>query len=137
MEKRLVLAIALSLLVLLSWSVLAPKPQITGNNIVTENKLLTLSSSQQTISTTAPAITVLPLLDTGKETVKFIQNNREIIFDPSLAAVVEVIFRDGPEHRLPLKIGFLTEGSFIFKQTGIFPVPHTEVLLDGGYFHIK
>ena len=35
MEKRLVLAIALSLLVLLSWSALAPKPQLAVNKEVT------------------------------------------------------------------------------------------------------
>ena len=38
MEKRLVLAIALSLLVLLSWSALAPKPQLVDNKVVIENK---------------------------------------------------------------------------------------------------
>jgi len=38
MEKRLILAIALSLLVLLSWSALAPKPQLLDNSVVTTNK---------------------------------------------------------------------------------------------------
>jgi len=37
MEKRLVLAIALSLLVLLSWSALTPKPQLVDTKAVIDN----------------------------------------------------------------------------------------------------
>jgi len=116
MEKRLVLAIALSLLVLLSWSALAPKPQIIDNKAVISNKPLTLPSEQRIppILTQTPEIPAAP--DFVRDTVKFIQDSREIVFDPTLAAIVEVIFKDGIEHRFPLKIGFLTDNNLAFKQ---------------------
>ena len=117
MEKRLVLAIALSLLVLLTWSALTPKPQLVGNNNVTANKSSLPISSQQI----APALTsslAIPVSE-GTATVKLTQKSREIIFDPSMASIVEIVFKDGPEHLLPLKIGFLTDGNLVFKQQEI------------------
>jgi YidC/Oxa1 family membrane protein insertase len=119
MEKRLVLAIALSLLVLLSWSALAPKPQLVDNNVVVANKSSLATSLSQASSATVSSVVAPLSLDMTREKVKFIQNSREIIFDPAMAAIVEVVFKDGPAHRLPLKIGFLTEGNLIFKQQGI------------------
>ncbi len=133
MEKRLVLAIALSLLVLLSWSALVPKPQgnglasfdqshrsqPAGNNVVIDNRPSLIGSSQEKSSVAASPIIIPASVDMVKETVKFTQNSREIIFDPSRAAIVEVIFKDGLEHRLPLKIGFLTDSNIVFKQQGV------------------
>jgi len=116
MEKRLVLAIALSLLVLLSWSALAPKSQLVDNNIVAANKLPISTSLQQKSSVVISPVVIPSSVDIVRETVKFNQNKREIIFDPSMAAIVEVIFKDNLEHRLTLKIGFLTEGNLNFKQ---------------------
>lgn len=133
MEKRLILAIALSLLVLLSWSALMPKPQ--GNGLAADsqshkpqlldNKGVTAPSAQlQTLaqgraSSFQPVATVSPLTGVAKETVKFIQDKREIIFNPERAAILEVIFKNNLEHRLPLKIGFLTDNNFVFKQQSI------------------
>jgi YidC/Oxa1 family membrane protein insertase len=116
MEKRLVLAIALSLLVLLSWSALAPKPQLVDNKIVMANKSPLASSLQETSSAVKLSVPLSPSVDFVRETVKFTQGSREIIFNPVMAAIVEVIFKDGPEHRLPLKIGFFTDGNLAFKQ---------------------
>jgi len=116
MEKRLVLAIALSLLVLLSWSALSPKRQLVDNNDVIVNKSALVSSSQEKSSIVMPSVAMPSSADVVKEMVKFTQNSREIIFDPSMAAIVEVVFKDGPEHRLPLKIGLFTDGNFVFKQ---------------------
>jgi len=130
MEKRLVLAIALSLLVLLSWSALMPKPQ--GNGLATDsqshkqqpvdNKGVTASSAQLqalpqgSFSALQPAVAAPSLTEVTKETVKFTQNKREIIFNPERAAILEVIFKNNLEHRLPLKIGFLSDNNLIFKQ---------------------
>jgi len=119
MEKRLILAIALSLLVLLSWSALAPKPQILDNSVVTTNKSALITSPLQTPSTAIPALSVPASVNIATETIKFSQSKRDIIFDPSMAAIVEVVFKDGLEHRLPLKIGFLTDGNLVFKQQTI------------------
>ncbi|MDP2830881.1 MAG: membrane protein insertase YidC [Candidatus Omnitrophota bacterium] len=119
MEKRLVLAIALSLLVLLSWSALAPKPQLVDNQVVITNKSRLITSAQEISSAVIPSAVLSPSVDFTRETVKFTQNSREIIFNPVTAAIVEVVFKDGLEHRLPLKVGFLTDGNLAFKQQNV------------------
>lgn len=116
MEKRLVLAIALSLLVLLSWSALAPKPQIAVNKTLIDNQSPVVPSLQKTAPAVISSGSALPSAGLPQETVKFTQDSREIIFNPAAAAIVEVIFKNGPEHRLPLTIGFLTESNPAFKQ---------------------
>ncbi|MCX5669268.1 MAG: membrane protein insertase YidC [Candidatus Omnitrophica bacterium] len=119
MEKRLVLAIALSLLVLLSWSALAPKPQLIDNNTVIANKSSLARSSQEKSSAVMPSVAMSPSIDAIRQTVKFTQNSRELIFDPSMAAIVEVVFKDGPEHRLSLNMGLLTDSNLTFKQQAV------------------
>ncbi|MFA6357448.1 MAG: membrane protein insertase YidC [Candidatus Omnitrophota bacterium] len=112
MDKRLTLAIALSLLVLLTWSVLTPKPQIIGNKEVATG----------TVQAQGPSILSQPLVpnpavpEIVTETVRFVQGNRELIFNPAKADILEVIFKDKLEHRLPLKTGFLTNDDLLFKQ---------------------
>ena len=119
MEKRLVLAIALSLLVLMSWSALAPKPQIIENKGVTAvNAPLSVLSGLGTPSL-QPSVAVQSLIDEVKETVKFTQEKRDIIFNPERAVIVEVIFKNNLEHRLPLKIGLLSDEGLTFKQQDI------------------
>jgi len=119
MEKRLVLAIALSLLVLLSWSALAPKPQLVDNKVVITNKSQLVTSPQEISTAIMPLAVMPPSVDFARETVKFTQDSREIIFDPVTASIVDVVFKDGLEHRLPLKIGFLTDGNLSFKQHNV------------------
>ena len=116
MEKRLVLAIALSLLVLLSWSALIPKPQVIDNKGVTQEKNVSIGAPAQQVPPINSPLFSQPGFIPAKETVKFTQNNRDIIFDPSRAAIVEVVFKNKLEHRLPLKIGLLSQGNNSFKQ---------------------
>jgi len=119
MEKRLVLAIALSLLVLLSWSALMPKPQPVENKEVTANNLQTQTSKQVLPSIASSSTLSETLADVPNETIKFVQPSREIIFNPPKAAIVEVIFKDKLEHRLPLKIGLFGDEKVLFKQQSI------------------
>jgi len=119
MEKRLVLAIALSLLVLLSWSALAPKSQPVGSNNVRTISSTVSSSQLQPLSAAMPEISTLSTADIAGEPVKFIQNNREINFNSLRASIVEVVFKDGPKHPFPLKVGFLTDDSLLYKQQNI------------------
>ncbi|MDD5477285.1 MAG: membrane protein insertase YidC [Candidatus Omnitrophica bacterium] len=119
MEKRLVLAIALSLLVLLSWSALMPKPQPVDNKGVTASSAQLQALPQGHSSTLQPAVATLPFTESIKETVKFTQDRREIIFNPERAAILEVIFKNNLEHRLPLKVGFLSDSNLIFRQQSI------------------
>ncbi len=111
MEKRLVLAIGLSLLILLAWSALISTPQRNDNKQVTQ---LQSPASQ---SSTAALTSNLPQENTGgaKEQVNFKQEAREIIFDVAKAAIVEVVFKADKEHRLPLTVGFYSDDNSLFK----------------------
>ncbi len=109
------MAIALSLLVLLAWSTLAPKPQLI------DSKGVTLANSQlQALpgvnsSVPQPALITQETPNNIQETVKFTQEKREIIFNPAGADILEVLFKDKLEHRFPLKHGFFSDGGLLFK----------------------
>lgn len=111
MEKRLVLAIALSLLILLSWSALVTKTQPIGNKQVTQ--LQTLSSSSVSPVATSALSQVRP--EPTRELVNFKQDSREIIFDAAKAAIVEIVFKAIREHRLALTTGFYSDDNNLFK----------------------
>ncbi len=119
MEKRLVLAIALSLLVLLSWSVLVPKPQLVDNKAVTTNnsQLSTIKSASLPIDSKLSTETLTQ--QAANETIKFTQDSREIIFNPANASIQEINFKDKLSHILALKIGLLTDGNLLFKLQGM------------------
>jgi YidC/Oxa1 family membrane protein insertase len=119
MEKRLVAAIALSLLVLLSWSALMPKSQVIDNKGVAAVEPQPSTLSQKASSLVQPVVLTQPDADVIKETVKFIQDSREIIFNPAKADILEVIFKNGVEHRFPLKAGFLNDENIFFKQQSL------------------
>jgi len=119
MEKRLVLAIALSLLVLLTWSALIPKPQPIDNKGV-----IAINSPAQTVPQGTLSTPQLPMLTQSsneivKETVKFTQDSREFIFNPAKAEILEVVFQDKLEHRLSLKHGLLSDDNLLFKQQNV------------------
>ena len=117
MEKRLTIAIGLSILIMLGWSALMPKQQPVDNKVVTD-KISNKEENQvnvRQISSTAPA-DVLP--DRVVKNLIFAQDNRDIVFDVNTASVLEVVFKDGVEHRFSLKSGFLTDGDLLFKQQG-------------------
>jgi YidC/Oxa1 family membrane protein insertase len=119
MEKRLVAAIALSLLVLLSWSALMPKPQLVDNKVVVTEESQATALPHPASTLMQPLVLSQLVTEAVKETIKFTQDSREIIFDPAKADILEVIFKDGVEHRLPLKVGFLSDSNLIFKQQSI------------------
>jgi YidC/Oxa1 family membrane protein insertase len=119
MEKRLVLAIALSLLVLLTWSAFSPKPQPIENKEVAYRDSQLSPSVSSINQGSAPVVLVAPAPVDIKETLKFTQDTREIIFNPAKAEILEVVFKDKLEHRLPLKHGLLSDGNFLFKQQSV------------------
>ena len=125
MEKRLVLAIALSLLILLAWSALITKPQTmtlsTGRQTTVlqpvDNKQVTQfkpSTSQVSSTVVAPDLSQ-EKAEAVKELVNFKQDSREIIFDVAKAAIVEIVFKANREHRLPLTVGFYSDDNNLFK----------------------
>jgi len=111
MEKRLILAVALSILVLISWSALTPKPQHIVQQDVKSDTLV----QSQTIST-ASSMQSGPLISVPGKLVEFHQDNLEVTFDESLAAVKEVKFLDY-NYTMMLKYGlFLKDPSLVFKK---------------------
>ena len=104
MEKRLVIAIALSLMVLLTWSMMAPKPHTIESQEVTIPKPALVAPEQQ-----KPASYNLFL---------FKQNKFDIEFNEQLAVINSVVFKEHQDYKFLLKDGFLVgDKSMIFRQS--------------------
>ena len=104
MEKRLLLAIGLSLLVLLSWSALTPKPQIVVN------KEVIAKESLAAIPAVSPSTSSLKLAEPvqGLENlIKIKQDLFDLVFVEQAAEIKEVVFKKYKNFTLPLKYGFL------------------------------
>jgi len=99
MERRTVLAIALSLLVLLSWSALVSKFSPALKTPTTEKKI-TLSPPVLTKPAPEPETSDLALFN-------FAQDKMEIIFSAAQATMREIKFKDYQDYRFSLKQGFL------------------------------
>ncbi len=107
------LAIALSGLILFGWSALFPKPHPIDNKQVTQSESLAPALVPTPASFTRPA-GLTPEVDL-KNTIKFSQDNRDIIFNQDNASIVEVIFKDVKEHRFPLYNAFALDSDYLFK----------------------
>lgn len=105
MEKRLLLAIGLSLLVLLSWSAIASKMQPVGNKVVTTNAIPQKEPVQSNEKAAAP----LPIPEAKLSLIQVDRKNAEFYFDETHAAINKVIFKGFQKHPLPLKWGFFTD----------------------------
>lgn len=123
MEKRLILAITLSLLVLLAWSVLVPKPQLVDNKEVT-----------QQVPETAVVISpdIKPAKDIQKQAlhkefpasslVTVSQEKYNIIFIEPHAAIQEISFKAYQNYKFPLHLGFLLDDpDLVFQKGNITP----------------
>ena len=129
MEKRLLLAIGLSLLVLLTWSALVSKTQPI------DNKQVTIKNSVPIVPAQANGKFFIPNTLSGESTqplIKFARGNAEIFFDEQHAAINKVVFKGGQaEHLFPLKFGFLSDdGSQKFVKTSSGPQEITFVSQD-------
>ncbi|MDP2905688.1 MAG: membrane protein insertase YidC [Candidatus Omnitrophota bacterium] len=99
MEKRSILAIALSIMVLLLWSALMPKQQPAANKALTESA--PIASPAVTLPVPVTPVSVAPAVE-----VQFQNPQFEISFDESLAAVRQVIFKQYLGHKFILENGF-------------------------------
>jgi YidC/Oxa1 family membrane protein insertase len=130
MEKRLILAIALSLLVVLSWSALVSKTYHIDNKGVTTQEIAPVNTESRQVAiplvapVVAPETPSLPLLQYDKE--KF-----EITFIESLAAIKEIKFLAHQDYIFPLKYGFLLgDKSLVFSKESSTPEAVTFVQRD-------
>jgi YidC/Oxa1 family membrane protein insertase len=117
MEKRLIIAIALSLLVLLSWSTFVSKTQhIDNKGFIAKD----LKMEQSPVKSEAPqARPVIPPVAVALEdkTTTFSTENLKVDFSESRAAIKEVVFKNYHSHRFPLKYSLaLEDPHLIFTQ---------------------
>ncbi len=102
MERRLILTIALSLLVLLTWSAFVSKTQPIANKGVTQTISSVSSAQIKTAAAQAPFQTIpLSLLS------KFSQEKFDVVFVEPQAAIKEVAFKDYKSGKIILGDGFL------------------------------
>jgi hypothetical protein len=101
MEKRLILAVALSLLVLLSWSALVPKTyHIENKEVIKETSLVT--NAPQIPSFQKDSVSEIP----PSSLWKWSNDKYEIIFSEPFAAIKEVKFKEFFSSNLRLDQGF-------------------------------
>jgi len=113
MEKRLIAAIALSLLVLVSWSVFVSKTQPIAVKDVTEEKPIMATGTTVAIPSTAPK-QATPFSFTALD---FKNNNVDVIFDEENAAIKEVSFKNYKDGKIILGDGFaLNDSSLVFHK---------------------
>ncbi len=112
MEKRLFLALVLSLLVLLTWSTFVSKTQVIENKSLTENKLSkSLSSSTNLVNIE------LPETPSSTSFIDLLLNKLEIVFDENRGAISEVNFKEYQNERFSLRDGFwLVDKNLKFKK---------------------
>jgi len=107
MEKRLLLAIGLSLLVLLSWSAFVSKSQHIGNKDVIAKESTVNAAPPTPSSLPSPQENVSPLTE---NLIKFDHDLFEIIFNEQSASIKEIIFKKYMDSSFVLKNGFMLAG---------------------------
>jgi YidC/Oxa1 family membrane protein insertase len=114
MERRTVLAIALSLLVLLSWSALVSKFSPALKTPTTEKKVI-LPPPALTKPAPEPETSNLALFN-------FAQEKMEIIFSAAQATMREIKFKDYQDYKFSLGQGFLLgDKDLVFKKDNNAP----------------
>jgi len=112
MDKRLILAMALSMLVLLAWSAFLPKTQPIENKGVTSNNLVTqaITSLPKTLPDTL-GVAISPRL------IKLARDQWEITFDEGKAAIQAAEFKNFQNYKFTLQNGYwLSVEKLIFRE---------------------
>jgi YidC/Oxa1 family membrane protein insertase len=104
MDKKIILAISLSLLVMLSWSALMTKFYPVENKVVTEEKIgkNNLASAPIKPASSEPVQPSEPL-----KTFVFKQDKMDVLFLEDQAAIQEVAYKDYQSYKFSLKYAFL------------------------------
>jgi len=127
MEKRFVLAIALSLLILVTWS------RFTAKMYPVENKeVATKGTSPAALATASQASALWPVPALSKQMTtpeiqpeaaslfKYSTDKFEVIFIEPLGAIKEVIFKTNQNYQFPLNYGlFIEDKSLSFKKESV------------------
>jgi len=123
MEKRLLLALALSLLVVLGWSGLMSKLHPNAQQEVRVEKAVPSPAFKPSLPETSAAVREASAEeDTTFENVAF--GNEEIVFALPSASIKELVFKDYLGHKFLLRQGFLlkdTSLKFKVEKLGLEP----------------
>lgn len=115
MEKRLLLAIALSLLILVSWSAFMSKTYHVENKEVTTSVPADYVLPKAQIRAELPSEKPSPL-----PPLHFTHQDIEFNFNEAEAAIESVIFKGHKEYEFVLRRGlFLDEDGLVFKRSGV------------------
>lgn len=117
MERRLIIAIALSLLVLLTWSGFVSRIQHVDNKEVTQ-----ITTSDKLVL--PPPASSLPAKaqSAAASLLKFPLEKSEVVFDEAQGAIKEVSFKDYQNYVFSLDDGFLlADPGLVFKKYKIGP----------------
>ena len=118
MEKRVVVAIALSLLVLLSWSAFMSKQQPVETQAVMNADTSAPASIAEPVTVAAPVLPAVREVPAA-ELLKFESADLEVEFVESQSAIQGIKFKDHLDYNLKLINGFLlNEPNTVYKKTG-------------------
>jgi YidC/Oxa1 family membrane protein insertase len=113
MEKRLILAMALSMLFLFIWQAMLPKPQHIENKVVIGERL-TSEKPAEAVPSSSSRVTV-----SSDKIINYAQPKFDISFIEDLAAIKEIRFKDYQEYAFPLQYALLSNGHLSFKALEI------------------
>ncbi|MFH0762970.1 MAG: membrane protein insertase YidC [Candidatus Omnitrophota bacterium] len=116
MGKRFILALSLSLLILLAWSALAPKPYpVADKEFATEKTTAAISGQRDTVIP-PPVSAAIPA---DLASFQYTKGQEEIVFIEQKAAIKEVFFNGHQQYKFLLKSGLaIDDGTLVFKKTG-------------------
>ena len=109
MERRLLLAVVLSIIVLVSWSALMPKPQHVATQSVTASTAPALTNEQAVVSQEVPSVAAEPSLSlppTPEVEIQLKVEKLDLIFFEQQAAVKEAIFKEFKDYKFSLNYRF-------------------------------
>jgi len=135
MEKRLILAITLSLLILISWSAFVSKTYHIENKEVATTKTESITTEPKP---TLPSTTILEQEFPPSSLSKFTQPKWDITFMDPTASIKEVEFTGKHNYKFPLISGFLlADKSFNFQKQSSSPDSITFVHNGSNYNIVK
>lgn len=114
MEKRTILAVVLSALVLITWSMLVPKTPPTA---MVEAPV---SVAQPLVSQSLEVVDDKDIL-TADSIINYSADNFDIVFDEGRAAIKDIVFKEYQSYKFSLLAGLKIDNDWVFKKDLIAP----------------
>jgi YidC/Oxa1 family membrane protein insertase len=110
MEKRLILAVVLSSLVLLLWSFLTPKPVLqpaASPSVIAPSVVMPAAATSGPLKENFDGKKDVPV-----SLIKFSNEKLEVVFDEDKAEIKEAVFKEYRSYKLPLSEGLFSGNNF-------------------------